>query len=867
MVIQLIKSFFKNQKKKEPLPDWDVEELRVAFKDRYHNFKLLLSANNKALEIMGNIEKALQGDEPFGMSFVKSCCIGVSVNVYRLIKNLTELAPGKYEELFMKFDEIQKDISSLLSQKKAIPDERLIIPLKDISVAMTDMVGSKMANLGELKNKVRLRVPPGFVITSYAYQKFLEYNDLQTEIDRKFTAADVSDMEELYSLSADIQQMIIRAEIPDEIKMEVIDAWHAIELEAGGKITVAIRSSALGEDSAGSSFAGQYRSELNVSQDHVFYAYKQVIASKYSLQAITYRLNRGFRDEDISMCVGALVMVDAVCGGVIYSRNPVNISDDSVFINSAWGLPKSVVDGSVDCDLIVVSRTEPMSVIREDIKNKEKKFVCYPDEGICRIDLTGDSCLTPSITREQALALADFAVVIEEYYGVAQDIEWAIDPSGKIYFLQCRPLQQMENVAGEFADSAHAEAVIATGGITASPGTASGTVFIVNKGSDVLEFPNGGILVTSQALPRWASLLNRAAAVITEQGGFAGHLANVAREFQVPALFGLEGITEKLVNGDIVTVNASSLTVYRGKIEELLSSAAQKKHLMEGSPVYEVLKQVSQRIIPLYLLNPDAPEFKPSSCTTYHDITRFVHEKSVHEMFNFGKEHNFSERSAKQLYYKVPMQWWILNLDDGFNEEITDKYVKLENIASIPMIALWEGIVAVPWDGPPPIDGKGLASVMFQATANTALTTGVKSKYSDRNYFMISKHYCSLSSRLGFHFSILEALISERDSENYISFQFKGGAADVERRVLRARFVGEILEEYGFRIEPKEDAMFSRIEGYDQEFMKQRLRIVGYLTMHARQLDMIMTNPVRVNYYRTKIHKDINDVILRIGQN
>ncbi|NJL58853.1 MAG: hypothetical protein HC887_03570 [Desulfobacteraceae bacterium] len=355
-----------------------MEELRVAFKDRYHNFKLLLGANNKALEIMANIEKALQGDEPFGMSFVKSCCIGVSVNVYRLIKNLTELAPGKYEELFSKFDEIQKNIASLLSQKKAIQDERLLIPLKDISVAMTDMVGSKMANLGELKNKVRLRVPPGFVITSYAYQKFLEYNDLQTEIDRKFTAADVSDMEELYSLSADIQQMIIRAEIPDEIKMEVMDAWHAIGLEAGGKITVAIRSSALGEDSAGSSFAGQYRSELNVSQDHVFYAYKQVIASKYSLQAITYRLNRGFRDEDISMCVGALVMVDAVCGGVIYSRNPVNIADDSVFINSAWGLPKSVVDGSVDCDLIVVSRTEPMSVIREDIKNKEKKICLLP---------------------------------------------------------------------------------------------------------------------------------------------------------------------------------------------------------------------------------------------------------------------------------------------------------------------------------------------------------------------------------------------------------------------------------------------------------------------------------------------------------
>ncbi|MBF0477181.1 MAG: pyruvate, water dikinase, partial [Deltaproteobacteria bacterium] len=565
------------------------------------------------------------------------------------------------------------------------------------------------------------------------------------------------------------------------------------------------------------------------------------------------------------MCVGCLVMVDAASGGVTYSRNPVDINDDSVFINSAWGLPKSVVDGSVNCDLTVVSRKKPMTIIRQEIKDKDVKFVCYPQEGLCRVELTGDVGRAPSVDPDQALALAELAILIEDHYGCPQDIEWAVTSDREIKLLQCRPLQQMPgketDSPGDIQDDD--DTVLARGGITASAGVACGQVFLADRAVDILQFPPGAVLVTHQALPRWASLLNRAAAVVTEQGGFAGHLANVAREFAVPALFGVAGAVEKLRNEELVTVDAGGRAIYRGRIEELLLKADSngKKNLMEGSPVFDTLKDVSRHIIPLTLIDPDAKEFIPANCTTFHDITRYVHEKSVQEMFNFGKEHNFSERSSKQLYYHAPMMWWILNLDDGFKEEVTGKYIKIENIGSRPMLALWDGIVAIPWDGPPPIDGKGLMSVMFQATQNTSLNTGVKSKYSERNYFMISKNYCCLNSRLGFHFCTIEALIGDRPSENYISFQFKGGAADYDRRLKRVVFVGEILKEYGFRAEIKEDTLISRLEGHDQEFMISRLKIIGYLSIHTRQLDMIMTHGGKVTYYRNKITKDIETIL------
>jgi len=860
-VFDFIKGFLPRKGKESKA---NAEELRVDFRARYHQFKLLLNANNKSLEIMADIERALRLGQPFGMSFVKATCTAISVNVFQMIKNLAELGPGKYNELSNRFNGIQHNIDQLLTERKEVKDKRLIIPLKSIDKEMADLVGSKMANLGEIKNKIKIQVPEGFSITSAAYQKFMEHHDLQSEIERRFQSADLEDMERLYTLSSEIQQLIIRSRPPEDLHEAIMNACRELEGTVGGKIGLAVRSSALGEDTARTSFAGQYRTELNVSSEEIIEAYKEVIASKYSLPAITYRLNRGFRDADISMGVGCLVMIDAEAGGVIYSRNPVDLSDNSIFINSVWGLPESVVDGSVACDLFVVTREKPIRVIQKEIKVKEKKSIRRSQDGVSRIDLPQDIGELPSIDETQACILAELAIKMEEYYTLPQDIEWAIDPDGAIYILQCRPLQQMETAKIALPEDMirpDKEDIVVRGGITASQGSACGPVYFADTGVDILRFPEGAVLVVQQALPRWASLLNRAAAVVTEQGGFAGHLANIAREFGVPALFGVKGVRDQLNSGDIITVDAGGLTIYKGKIDSLLVESDIEKNLMQGSPVYDTLKKVSRHIIPLNLLDPDSPDFNPASCKTFHDITRFVHEKSVHEMFNFGKDHDFSERSSKQLFYKVPMQWWILNLDDGFNEEIEGKYVKLDNIASIPMLAFWDGFVAVPWDGPPAIDGKGFMSVVFRSTQNTALTPGVRSRYADRNYFMISKNYCSLNSRLGYHFSTMEALVSDRVNENYVGFQFKGGAADYQRRLKRALFIKELLEKCDFRVEVREDNLIARVEHHEKEYMKKRLQILGYLTLHTRQLDMIMANDSEVRYYKAKIMKDIRELL------
>jgi pyruvate,water dikinase len=853
------------RRREENGEDQEVLDLRAAFASRYHNFKLLLTANNKALEIMSELEKALEGSQPFGMNFVRSRATAVTVTVFRIIKHLDELAPGKYTELFTRFRHIEAAIQDALTMSLPAVEGPLVAPLKDVDRTMTDQVGGKMANIGELKNRAFIPTPDGFVITARAYHEFMAHNELQDEIDRRIQSVGLDSMEDLYKLSADVQQLIVNAALPGELESAIWSAYAELEKSTHPGVRVSMRSSAVGEDTSRTSFAGQFRSELNVSKENLIQAYKTIIASKYSLPAITYRLNKGIPDEAVPMCVGCMVMVDPASAGVTYSRNPLDFRERNVFIHAVWGLAKAVVDGTVDADLFVVSRNKHLKIARKTIGKKAIEYKCFLEEGVCRTEISGPKSSEQSITDRQALELADIAIRLEDYYGTPQDIEWAIDQDGTLYVLQCRPLQQIDALGTRISldhDRPDAPNSILQGGVTASPGVAVGEVFIVRNDVDKLQFPRGAVLVALQSLPRWAPLLSSAAAVVTELGGVAGHLANVAREFGVPALFGVTGAIKTLRNGDLITVDATGRSIYRGMVSSLLAEAPKPKNLMAGTPVFEILQNASQHIIPLHLIDPDSPDFHPKKCRTLHDITRYCHEKSVHEMFNFGKEHHFSERSSKQLVCHIPMQWWIINLDDGFKEDVKGKFVTLDNIVSIPMLAIWEGVTAVPWEGPPPVDAGGFMSVLMQATTNPALDPAMGSPYAARNYFMLSKNFCSLMSRFGFHFSTVEALVGERPSENYISFSFKGGAADFHRRVKRALFVAEILTEFDFRTDVREDNAFARIEGFEMEFMKTRLKIIGYLIIHTRQLDMVMSNDNSVWQYRNKMLEDIHTRVL-----
>ncbi len=850
----------------DQLSESQIEQLRQEFKERYFNFRSILQANNSALENMAAMEKALSQNKPFSMAFVKQKVVAATVDVLRMIRNLEEIAPGTYSQLNKSFETIQAEINQKLRPKKLVTDGPLVCSLEQLSRKNAPLIGNKLACLAEIQYIPGLNVPMGFAATSSAYKLFLKDNDLSTKIDQHLQEVDYDDLTTLNKISDKIQRKITEAVVPQKLADEIVRFYD--EINIGPKdLLMAVRSSAAYEDLPGMSFAGQFETVLNVDRKGLLDAYKRVIASKYGMEALVYRFNRGLRDEENPMCVGFLEMIDTTSSGVAYSRNPLEIQSNTLTIDSCWGLPKGIVDGSAACDTFELSRTPPFALVKQQTVHKPDKYINSPG-GAISVPVEDEKKQQPSLTKKQLTNLSSVAIKLESRFGEPQDIEWGIDESGSTHVFQSRSLQAQNTSSDPKQSRPHdtnRESLILKGGTTVCPGSVYGKIHRLESKTDLMKVPKDCILLVKHPLPYWASALSNAAGLIAETGGYAGHLANVSRETNLPALFGIPEVRSLLKDFDSITLDADSQEIHQGKVESLLTHQPDNPIRLAESPVYKVLAEASRSIVPLHLLDPDSVDFRPSKCTSLHDITRFIHEKSVAEMFNFGKTHHFSERSSKQLFYKVPMHWWILNLDDGFKQDIRGKYVKLEDIESIPMHALWEGMVAFPWEGPP-VDRGGFFSVMLQATANPNLTIGGKAGFVDKNYFMISKNFCNLASKLGFHFTTIEAMISETIGENYVSFRYKGGAADFKRRLSRVKFLGEILEQHQFITRTKKDILTARFEDNDSEVMKDQLRILGYLLIHTRQIDMIMMNQSMVNYYKAKFHKEIS-TLLQSGGN
>jgi len=847
-MFKAITQFFRGEGAPSP------EQLREDFQARYHEFRMLLTANTNALETMAEMEEALRGRVPFGFSFIRSRMARVAVQVYAIIRHLDGLAPGRYTKLFDAFQGIRSNMQAALPSVTKHVEGRMAASLAEIDRNDSEECGGKMAHLGELKNNMNLLVPDGFVLTTAACAKFLETDGLREEIGRLIQTAAAESPSELQILSSAIAQLIMETPVPDDVVHALKREYSALTGRLKRRPHLAVRSSALGEDESGASFAGQYTSLLNVHPDNLIDSYKEVIAATYNVQAMGYRRIKGL--EDPAMCVGFLEMIECAAGGVVYTRDPLSEHSHAVLINATWGRPKSVVDGAGLVDSFVIGR-ETMDILSRDIASKETCEMVMPTEGMQTCELPPDRINIPSLTDSQIIELANEAMRTETQFGYPQDIEFAIDMTGRVIFLQARAVMLTPApLVAQLPDDAE---ILIKGGIRASGGSGVGAVHMVTRRADAMTFSPGNVLVAPQPTPDLAALLPSASAIVTEQGSAAGHLATVAREFGIPALFGVKDAMQYLMPGHIATVDADGRRVLSGVVEDVLKMECVDENLMEGSPVYESLQAVMKYITPLHLLDPDDIAFRPSNCTSLHDITRFCHEKAVAEMFSFGHSRHFPRYEAKQLHVKkIPKQFWVVDLQDGFKREPDDKWVELGEIGSIPMLALWRGMNAMPWEGPPAMNGRGFLSVMFEASMNPNLNMTAGTNFAFKNYFMISREFCSLQSRFGFHFCSAEALTGEHEVENYIGFRFFGGAAEPERRRMRAKFVGDILEEYGFRTRVWEDSLAARVEGRSQKYMVRRLEVLGHVIMHTRQLDMIMKDRVQVRAHKEKMMEDIN---------
>ena len=296
------------------------------------------------------------------------------------------------------------------------------------------LVGGKGANLGEL-SRAGLPVPPGFVLTTRAYDAFVEVGGFKDEI--ASLASKPEDPGAFETAAQKIHALFARGEIPDDVTAELRSAYE--QLANGG--AVAVRSSATAEDLSGASFAGQQETYLNVRDaGALMEAVRACWASLWTARAMAYRRRQNIEPATVSLAVVVQRMVEAEAAGMLFTADPVGGRRDRVIINAAWGLGEAVVGGLVTPDTLVVEKASGRVTSRE---TADKGVMTVFTEGG-----TGEQPVPEKRRREEVLddeaaaELVRYGVRIEDHYGSPQDIEWAL-AGGELFILQARPITNL----------------------------------------------------------------------------------------------------------------------------------------------------------------------------------------------------------------------------------------------------------------------------------------------------------------------------------------------------------------------------------------------------------------------------------------
>ncbi len=461
-----------------------------------------------------------------------------------------------------------------------------VVPFDQLRMTDVETVGGKNASLGEMISQlsdVGVRVPGGFATTAQAYRDFLAQTGLADKIAQRLSELDADDVRALALAGSEIRQWIMQTSLPPKLDADIRAAFAI--LDADGKGSFAVRSSATAEDLPDASFAGQQETFLNVvGIDDVIDKIRQVFASLYNDRAISYRVHKGFAHAEVALSAGIQRMVRSDLGssGVMFTIDTESGFQDVVFITSAYGLGETVVQGAVNPDEFYVFKPSlekghnPIISRRIGSKLLKMEFAESRDNGhaVRTIDVPVEQRNRFSLSDAEVIELAHYAVIIEKHYQRPMDIEWGRDGiDGKIYILQARPetvksQQSQHDVQQRYRLKATGDILVTGRAIGQKIG--AGRVRVVADVSEMDKVQTGDVLVTDMTDPNWEPVMKRAAAIVTNRGGRTCHAAIIARELGIPAVVGCADATDRLKDGQSVTVSCAEGDegrIYDGLIE------------------------------------------------------------------------------------------------------------------------------------------------------------------------------------------------------------------------------------------------------------------------------------------------------------
>ena len=474
-----------------------------------------------------------------------------------------------------------------------MPQPRYIRFFGEIGIDDIATVGGKNASLGEMYRNLSpqgVSVPNGFAITAEAYRYLIENAGAWQPLHEALDGLDPTDMDDLGRRGQRARDIVLSAPLPPDLESEIRAAYRELQRQYGDDLSVAVRSSATAEDLPNASFAGQQESFLNVhGEQKLLDACKRCFASLFTDRAIHYRVDNGFDHFKVALSIGVMKMVRADLGtsGIMFTLDTETGFRDVVLISAAYGLGENIVQGALEADEFMVFKPTfergKRSVLRRSLGSKKIKMV-YVETGAGGSTAVGNVPTAESdrnrfcITDQDVCTLADYALSIERHYSakaqkpMPMDIEWAKDGiDQQLYIVQARPetaaAHKRSGFLEEFKLQGTADVLVTGHAVGSRAGT--GTVRVIPDAARIAEFKSGEVLVTDTTTPDWEPVMKRAAAIVTNRGGRTCHAAIVAREFGIPAVIGCEDATQKLVDGQLVTVSCAEGDVgkvYNGRV-------------------------------------------------------------------------------------------------------------------------------------------------------------------------------------------------------------------------------------------------------------------------------------------------------------
>ena len=456
-----------------------------------------------------------------------------------------------------------------------------IVDVNELCVDDIPLVGGKGANLGEL-TRAGFPVPNAFVLTTAAYDYFIKKSNIFESINEELKSIDKNSDDTLTQASARIRDLFDKCEIPNDLKDDIKASYKKL-FGKGKEGFVAVRSSATAEDLPDASFAGQQETYLNVhGEDDLFDKVRKCWSSLFTARAIAYREKQGFKHEDVKLAVVVQKMVNSEVSGIMFTVDP-NSGVKEIVIEAGFGLGEAIVGGEVTPDTYKVDKST-MNVKKKRISTQKWKYTKDPKDGhTIKANIPDKLQKVQKIDDRRISEVAEIGRQIEIHYDKPMDMEWCIEDN-KVYIVQARPITAVgDSATNETIESEAATEDIITSGLGASPGLASGKVIIFDMSMSLDVVKDGDILVTTMTMPDMVPAMSRAAAIVTDEGGMTCHAAIISRELGTPCVVGTGNATSILKNGQMITVDGTTGTVYKGDLS--------KSNAAEAAPAQTVIAE------------------------------------------------------------------------------------------------------------------------------------------------------------------------------------------------------------------------------------------------------------------------------------